>query len=179
MPAIKVTGFVPKGVIDIDEVRLELLNALRKEGRLVRRELQKATRTWNHKVTFDMKVSLAKGDRYVQVSTDDQIFAWVNDGTRSHMMGPILPVNKKALKIPSGSILKTTPHKLSSRKGRQVGPYFIRKRTRRFLHPGTEGRFFTQVVVDRIERTNRFQKGLDVAVQKGIAKSIKKGKVVV
>lgn len=174
MSSIVVTGFVPKELINVDAIRLELLNALRAEGRQIRRELKKTTATWSHKVTFEMKVSLRRtsGEGYVKVWTTDEIFGYVNDGTRPHMMGPIRPVKKKALRIPTGGTRpKTRPGKLASYKGGARGPYVFAKSTKRFMHPGGKARDFTGTIKKRMEKTRRFQKRLDDAVSRGLAKS--------
>lgn len=176
MPEIVVTGFVPKELINIDAVRLELLNAIRAEGREIKKELNKTTSTWNHKVTFEMKVSLRRveAEGYVKVWTTDEIYGYVNDGTRPHMMGPILPVNKKVLKIPTGGVRpKTRPGRLASYKGGARGPYAFAKSTKRYMHPGGEARDFTGIVARRIEKTRRFEKRLDDAIGRGLAKSNK------
>lgn len=182
MPAlnVKVTGYIPKELINIDSVRLELLNALRAEGREIRRDFQKTTKTWDHKVKFEMKVSLKRGiqsDGSVTVWTDDEIYGYVNDGTPPHLMGPIVPVRASVLKIPTGGTRpKTRPGKLASYKGGAKGPFVFAKRTKVFTHPGTEARYFTVAIRNRIERTRRFQKRLDEAVTRGLAKA-DKGKV--
>lgn len=181
MPSIVVTGFVPKELINVDAIRMELLNALRAEGREIRRELKKTTATWTHKVTFEMKVSLRRvaAEGWVKVWTTDEIFGYVNDGTRPHMMGPIRPVNKKALRIPTGGTKpKTRPRRLASYKGGARGPFVLRKSTKQFMHPGTEKRDFTGVITRRIEKTRRFQKRLDDAIGRGLAKSDKGTKVI-
>lgn len=176
MATVKVTGFIPKEVIDIDAVRLELLNALRAEGREIERELKKTTATWDHKVTFEMEVSLRRVavEGYVRVWTDDEIYSYVNDGTPPHLMGPIHPVNKRALRIPTGGTRpKTRPGRIASYRGGARGPFILRKSTKQFTHPGSEARDFTGTIVKRIERTRRFEKRLDEAVSRGLAKADK------
>lgn len=177
MPSIQVSGFVPKELINVDAVRLELLNAFRAEGRMIRKELRQTVRTWNHKVKFEMKVSLrrATATGFIAVWTDDEIFGYVNDGTRPHIMGPITPKPpRRALRIPTGgSRPKTRPGKLTSSRGGAKGPFIYRKSTKAFVHPGGRARNFTDVITRRIERTNRFQKRLDLAISRGIAKSDK------
>lgn len=178
MPSIQITGFVPREFIDIDEICLQLLNALRAEGREIKRDLTKPTATWKHKVTFQMKISLTRVSQmgYVKVWTDDKIYGYVNNGTPPHLMGPIYPVNKKALKIPTGgSRPKTRPGRLQAYKGGAKGPYAIRRSTKQFVHPGTKPRLFTTAVVRRIERTKRFRKRLDQAIHNGLAKAAAKG----
>lgn len=173
---IKITGFVPKELINIDAVRLELLNALRAEGREIRRELRKTVTTWDHKVNFEMDVSLKRvtGSGYVKVWTDDEIYNYVDGGTSPHTMGPILPVRKKALRIPTGGTRpKTRPGKLASYKGGARGPHVIRRSTKRYMHPGGKARDFTGTIKKRMERTGRFQRRLDEAMAKGIAKADK------
>lgn len=174
MPTIKITGFIPKELINIDAVRLQLLNALRAEGREIRRDFWKTTRTWKHKPKFEMKVSLkrAVSEGSVEVFTDSEIYRWVNDGTKPHPMGPIRPRRPGgSLRIPTGGTrVKTTPGRLGSRRGGSKGPYVFAKSTKRFLHPGTRPRLFNVAITRRMERTKRFQKRIDAAIGKGLAK---------
>lgn len=190
--SIKVTGFIPKELLNEDAVRMELLNALRAEGRAIRKDLEATVKTWNTKPKFEIKVSLSRSaGGYVIVGTDDEIYGYVNDGTKPHPMGPIVPQTRrrwaagtaggvggqyrkaaKALTIPTGGTTpKTTPGKLTSRKGRRKGPVILRKSTKRFIHPGSVARDFTGSIIKKIEKTNRFQNRIDDAIVAAQAKT--------
>jgi hypothetical protein len=181
MASLKVTGYIPNEIINVNAVRMELLNALRAEGREIRQDLQKTTKTWKHRVKFEMKVSLRRtsGSGYVEVWTDDEIYGYVNNGTPPHLMGPILPVRKKVLKIPTGGTRpKTRPGVMRSYKGGSKGPYIFAKKTKMFTHPGSEPRDFTVTIRNKIYKSGRFQKRIDEAVSRGIARADKAKKKV-
>jgi hypothetical protein len=58
--------------LKVDKVRLNILNALRKEGRVVKRELEKTTATWKGaKPTFKIAIGL---------------WVWLDEGTKPHVI---------------------------------------------------------------------------------------------
>lgn len=92
MPKVKLVGSFPAPFKD-DRVRLEILNGLRRTGTAIRKEFQKTVKTWEHKPDFslegvDQNISLRDPVFYgvpsVEVSTDDEIYKWVSEGTREH-----------------------------------------------------------------------------------------------
>lgn len=91
---ISITPIVPKEVFNIDAVRLELLNALRAQGREIQREYKATTKTWKHKPKFEMKISLKRmaPEASVIVWTDDRIYGYVDRGTQPH---PIVPKKQR------------------------------------------------------------------------------------
>lgn len=175
MPKVIVSGYVPAELVGIDEIRMELLNALRKEGNEIKKDLSRPTRYWKLKPGWQQKVSLLRsGTGYVEVWTTQEKYRYVNDGTPPHMMGPILPVKGKFLVIPGGRISKTRPGTLTGRRGRTLGPYRRIGKTKRFRHPGITARLFNVMVVLKMERTGRFQKRIDTAIMRGLAKTTKR-----
>ena len=68
-----------------DAMRLALLNAMRAAGRfLVKTDFKQTTRTWKHKVKFETLVSLKPPGPTILIGTDDQVWNWLNEGTRPH-----------------------------------------------------------------------------------------------
>ena len=51
MPEITVEAIVPDRLLNIDSVRLELLNALRSQGREIKRDYAKTVATWSFETT--------------------------------------------------------------------------------------------------------------------------------
>lgn len=182
MPSVSLTGFVPRELFGIDEIRMELLNALRAEGRAIRRDLKETVSTWSRKPGFQIKISLTRMAGFVKVWTVHEIYHWVNDGTPAHWIDPIYPLPpKRGLTIPTGGggQPKTRPGRLKPGRGRRPkGPIVVRARTRGYRHPGTEARNFTGMIVEKIEKTNRFQNRLDTAITRGYAKSDKRTKII-
>jgi len=192
MPSIKVTGYVPKQLFKIDEIRLELLNALRAEGRQIKRDFQKSTRTWKNKPKFEMKVSLrrAVGEGSVTVWTDNEIYGYVNHGTgiwSGRGKYPIRPKVRRrgprgrfrrgagSLAFPSKFGPKTRPGHINAGSGSSGGPMVL---TKLVMHPGIRPRKFDQAIANRINKTGRFQRRIDRAIVRGLVKSDTGSKVI-
>lgn len=108
-----------------DTVRLELLNALKKEGREQIRMLQQTTAGWSGaKPTFEQQVSLAGGNATLLVGPGGdmqgaQKWVWLNEGTRGHW---VFPKRAKALRFFTEGANSTTPGRLTSQRGWRGGP---------------------------------------------------------
>ncbi len=145
-------AFVFKSIVppamDIDQYRLEYLNELRKEGRKIKREYQKTTRTWKRKPKFEIIVGLGRGadaEASVLVGTDDEIYGYVDEGTEAH---PISARRKPFLKFRTGFTPKTSRGRIGSRRGGRSGGWVSKKRV---MHPGTKSRNFTPTIAARRE----------------------------
>ena len=133
-----------------DALRLKLLNAIRKQGTQIKAEFDKTTATWEHDVKFKTEVSLALDGPAAFVFTDDEIYGYVNNGTKPH---PIFAgiytgkSNKKALSFQWGGKgsyrAKTRPRVIGSTAGGPTGPRVARPYVD---HPGTKGRHFDEVI---------------------------------
>lgn len=70
-----------------DRIRLNVLSALQRVANDVRREFRRTVVTWNHRVTFETSKTFSRGARGreaeygIRVTTDDQIWGWLNEGT--------------------------------------------------------------------------------------------------
>lgn len=162
MPTITIKAIVPKDVLSVDKVRLELLNELRKSGTRLRREFGKTTATWNTEVKFDQKVSLRAGAA-VDVWTDNEIYGYGNDGTPAHT---ITPRTAPFLQFQTGYTAKTQPRVIGSRSGGKSGPY---RRAASVNHPGMEAREFDSVIAAEAE--DWFPQVIQDAIDRGIQKS--------
>ena len=109
-------------------------------------DFEKTTETWEKGVEFEKIVDYRPKGPEIFVGTDNEIYGYVNDGTRPH---PIFPVRAKALAFQWGGkgsyTPKTTPRVIGSRAGGPSGPMVHRPYVQ---HPGTEGRHFD----DEIEK---------------------------
>ena len=80
--------FIDPGKINIQAFRREMNKAIKEQRDILSEDLDRITRTWEHDVKFkiDMKDS---GDKIEgSISTDDEIFGYVEKGTRSHWVRP-------------------------------------------------------------------------------------------
>ncbi len=147
-------GIKPKKLA-IDEVRQNILNALRAEGIIIKREFEKTTRTWKGvKPKFEVLIGLTGKDATVVVGptgSDKAVlkWVWIDEGTRPHKIPKSPKTNADAkpfLIFRSGFSPKTLPNRIASFPSGSFGP-FVSKR--QVDHPGTEPRNFTKIVVKR------------------------------
>lgn len=78
MKAIK-----PKRALSVAAVRARILNAGKEEGRAMKQTLEgDVTGTWSHKPVFSQPIIRYRGgDLLIVVTTDDDIFGYLNRGT--------------------------------------------------------------------------------------------------
>lgn len=162
MVAELVKGIKPKKLA-VDQVRLNILNALREEGRIIAKEFDKTTRTWKGvKPKFEVLIGLTGKDATVVVGptgSDKAVlkWVWIDEGTKPHK---IKAKNVPLLKFRSGFSSKTFPNRIASFLGGSFGPFVSKKEVN---HPGTEPRNFTKIVVKR--RRKKFINSMIKAAQ--------------
>ena len=127
--------------LKVDALRLELLNELRAVGVEIKQDFEKTTATWDRKVAFETQISLSGGAQ-VEVSTSDEIYGYVDQGTRPHV---IRPKRAKALRFQSGYVAKTTPGVIGSSAG---GPFGDTVFSRGVNHPGNAPRNFSKGITE-------------------------------
>jgi len=110
----------------------------------IMKDFEATVATWNHKVKFDKIVSFTPPVE-VLVGTDDEIYRYVDEGTRPHV---IRPKNAPRLVFPSGYVAKTQPKVIGSRAGGGFGDLAFAMSVH---HPGTEARQFDQMIKEKWE----------------------------
>lgn len=148
MVAQLAVGLKPKA-LKVKDVRLRLLNTLRAEGRLVKREFEKTTKTWKGaKPTFEIAIGLTGQDAIVLVGPGGnqegaQKWVWLNDGTPPH---PIRAKNVPNLIFRDGRGFKakTKVKTFTSGPGANVGKWIKKPAVK---HPGIEARDWTGEIV--------------------------------
>ena len=102
-----------------DAIYKRMLGAAKRAADLADKEFAKTYKTWTHKPTFIKAVaSSAAGISWI-VATDNQIYIWLNDGTKGPY--PIPKGRSGHLTFPSGYKAKTTPGTLFSQSGGSYG----------------------------------------------------------
>lgn len=128
------------------EMRLTLLNAMRKAGTQVRKEFERTTKTWEHKPKFVEIISLTGPGPTILVGTDDKVYQWVDKGTKPHEIWAGAYTGKsaaKALRFQGTYTAKTVPGVIDARNGGSSGDVIVRP----FVHhPGTEARGFDEKI---------------------------------
>ena len=121
--AIVFKAIKPKKLND-REMRKVYLDAIRDFGDEMVKEFHKTTATWEHKPKFEKLFQLSQGQAGVFVGTDDEIYGYVNDGTKDHW---VEPVNASALAFNALYSAKTSPGRIGSSPGGPMGPVVFSK----------------------------------------------------
>ena len=156
-----VKGIKPKK-LNVDGFRTATLNALRAEGRDVKKEYEKTTKTWKKKPEFEVLIGLTRrvpGSASVLVGTDNEIYRYVDEGTKGHYV----PKSGVAtMKFRPGYKAKTRPKQIKSYKGGAFGDKIVRRG--RWWVKGIVAREFSPTIQKR--RRKPFTRRMVKAMQK-------------
>jgi hypothetical protein len=154
-----VKGLKPKK-LKVKQVRLNILNVLRTEGQIVKKELDKTTATWKGaKPTFEIAIGLTGTDAIVLIGPAGnqegaQKWVWLDEGTKAHII--------RAKNVPNlifrdgrGFTPKTKVKTFSSGPGANTGPWVKKKQV---THPGIDARQWSVEIVKR--RKKRFTRSI-------------------
>jgi hypothetical protein len=115
------------------------------------------TATWKHQPKFERLVQVGPDQIAILVGTDDEIYGYVNDGTRPH---PIYPKRAKRLRFQPVYTAKTVPGSMTSRAGGPSGPFVYSMGVQ---HPGTQPRNFDEKIEK--ETKPRFKSRMEQAMR--------------
>ena len=156
--------------LKVDAVRLELLNEMRKAATQVKKDFEKTVETWEKKPKFDTVIALgARGGSEILVGTDNEIYRYVNEGTKPHLIWAGIYTgksNKRVLAFRSQFRPKTKVRVLKSYRGYKGGPTIKRPYVQ---HPGTKAREFDEVIAEK--RRKWFKRRMETAMRRGAKKS--------
>jgi hypothetical protein len=107
---------------------------------------RRTTQSWTHRPQFEGEYEQRGTSYTVMVGTDDDIYGYVDLGTRPHAIEPTGPW---PLRFKTNYSAKTAPGVLRSWGGGATGPEV---RARRVWHPGTEARGFSEEIQQQIGR---------------------------
>lgn len=156
MPKSRV--ILPKKLLaDPAKLSRAITNTLNATAQGVKTDFGVTQQTWKHKAEFAI-TSPSQYER--EVSTDDDIYRFVNDGTRAH---PIAP-HGKVLVFNTPFQSKTLPRSIASRAG-SVGATTVITR-KPVQHPGTAAREFDKVIAQKWDKqmAATFQRAIDSEV---------------
>jgi len=148
----------PKGLlIDVKAQKRAIGNALTGAAKGAKADFGVTTRTWDHHPEF----RISTPSEFVrEVSTDDEIYSMLNEGTKAH---DIRPKRARFLVFQTPFRSKTVPNDIRSRKGSKVGTTVRAKVVR---HPGTAARNWTKVI------KAKWDKQLPVLLQRAIDSTV-------
>jgi hypothetical protein len=140
---VKLTVITPKGgqLFNLAAAQRAITGTLTQAAQDAQQDLQSTTATWKRKVTFAI-TPIADG---LQVSTDDEVYGYVDQGTPPHI---IAPKRGKVLRFGPGSRPKTTVRVIGSTAGSKGGAPVV---ARVVHHPGTEAREFSQTLQEKYD----------------------------
>lgn len=162
MAAIKLTAIKPPKLPTGEEYAKVMQDATYKSAALMMRDLQATVQTWTKKPKFDITITQQGGNYSVTAATDDEIYGYVNDGTKPH---EIKPKRSKYLRFSSGYKAKTRVGIIGSNDGGAFGDDVFSKGVH---HPGFPAREFTKKIAQRRQVTVR------QLISDGIAKVARK-----
>ncbi len=163
--------------------REELRKAAEAMAPKIQADFEKTTRTWEHEVVFESEVNVGRAagsyvtrklgvttGAEISVTTDDDIYAYVDEGTRPHIIRPKRRRGRRkaasTLAFQTGGRPKTTPNVIGSTAGRKGNKWAFAKEVH---HPGTKARKFTQAI--HRKWTPRFRKEMQAAINRAAKRS--------
>ena len=142
----------------------EITKEVNRTAKDVKKDFEKTTKTWKKKPVFEIVIAIGPKSADFLIGTDDEIYGYVDQGTRPHVILPTKPGG--VLAFQSKFSPKTVPNVLGSRSGRSGGNTVF---SRGVIHPGTEPRNFSKMI-KRIW-TPIYKKRIEQAISRANKKS--------
>lgn len=146
--------------------RDEIVAAVEQAAKDLLGDFEKTTATWNRKPDFDKLTD--ENPPAMLVSTDDEIYQYVDKGTEPHLIfaGAYTgKSDKKALAFPRSSTPKTKPRVIGSSPGARSSEKVVRPYVH---HPGTEPRHFEEEIGKKWKKLfkRRMERAMSSAAKK-------------
>ena len=120
-------------------------------------DFKSTTATWSHQPVFDVNLSLEGNVPSIEITTQDEAYGFVDQGTKAHF---VAPVNAKALAFQTGYTPKTSPGIIGSTSGGASGPMAFSKG---HMVSGIKPRKFSEKITDKWK--SEFGKRMIVAMK--------------
>ena len=144
--------------LNIKAINNAARKALKTVGEGFKEDFGATTETWTRQVNFETTYKDSKTSASVIVATDDEIYRYVNDGTKAHI---IRPKNGGILRFPGGYTAKTSPGTIGSSAGGSFGASVVARVVR---HPGTKARKFDEAILKKWQGKIADELGIVVSV---------------
>ena len=148
---------------DAGVIQKELQIEVNACGREIKADFEKTTKPWTHKVKFEVLRKYSGGELSVIVGTDDEIYRFVDQGTKRH---PIPKGGPGLLAFRPNYTAKTSPRIIGSQPGGASGNRIVR--FKQVMHPGTKAREFDKMI--QAMWKSRFKSRMETALSRGVAK---------
>ena len=145
-----------------------IYDSIEKQAKVVEagilKDYKETTRTWDHKVDFRAELTInLNGGVSIVVDTDDEIYTFVHEGTKPHV---IKPRQAKRLRFQGTYTAKTVPGVIQSREGGASGEF---QYSAGVNHPGTKARLFSKPIFRKWKPF--FERQMQRALDEGARKS--------
>ena len=162
MVTFRIEAIVPKQKDAAKIFKAAYEGALRETAEEIKKDLEAVTRTWEHEVKFTVRVIKRRDRLGITVSTKDKIFAYLNYGTKAHV---IRPKRARVLRFQSGYSAKTRPGFIGSSPGGASGDTVFAQSVN---HPGTAPRGFDKIIAKRRQKSlqSKMNHAMAVAARK-------------
>ena len=160
MAVVLRTHKLPKN-LNVHNVYGEMQRELEKYAKDVKLDFDATTATWEHKVKFETDVLVLPDIVSVKVWTEDEIYRYVDKGTKPHV---IKPKNKPRLAFMAGGTPKTQPGQDTAGPGSKGTTSVVLPVGMAVNHPGTKARNFTKEI--RKYHQKDFYSRIDKAIRK-------------
>lgn len=148
---------IPRNLFNIDKLERAIENSLTANAKAVKVDFDVTTQTWAKRPTFTIESEPGKRT----IATENEIYGYVNDGTRPHIIAPKKPGGVLAFGAPTSA--KTAVRVIGSTSGSKGS---TQVRTRRVQHPGTDAREFDEVIKEKWDELlpQTLQRAIDAEV---------------
>ena len=153
MAVVMRTHKLPKN-LNVHNVYGALQRELESYAKDVKLDFDATTATWDHKVKFETDVLVLPDIVSVKVWTEDEIYGYVDQGTKPHV---IKPKNKPRLAFMVGGTPKTSPGVDTAGPGLPGTDLVVLPVGMAVHHPGTKARNFTKEIRKYNLRNDSFQ----------------------
>lgn len=166
MPAAMLLKQIKAARFKDDGIKRAVRAAIERSVSRLLKDFESTVETWEHKPKFRRDTSYADPEGpFVMVSTDDKVYAYVNNGTKPHEIWAGAYTgksDKRVLAFPSAFQAKTEPRVIGSGPGMKGDVDTFRAHVH---HPGTEAREFTRLIEEKWSPW--FKKQMEQAMREG------------
>ena len=149
--------------LNLDAMRLALLNPMRDVGKDIEKEYRKITDPWSRTVVFEILRAISKPWETVEVAvlTNDEVFGYLDKGTKGPYKIPKTVKPGKRLAFQTSYSARTAPNSIASHgSGKSSGKWTFPIQV---THPGIKPRNFSKIIAKKMQP--RFKRRMEKAMK--------------